>query len=192
MQKPKKRIKKPKIITKRNSAKNKLKKLVENDEIKETVIVHSPTVLEPIGGIVSEKNDNALIEWVQGRSDMLPPDMKRTVSDRNERTRLALNHLASKSVCSMAETQRFIHLCSDYLFRQERLATMTDEEISQTMMTALAVFDREAKFVTDVADVNKDLQAPPDQRTRLMDMIDNLPKDILEKLLENVKRSMGK
>lgn len=150
-----------------------------------------PAILDPISGIIDDK-PNVLAEWVEGREDLLPSDMQRTVSEKNERYRLALNHLAAKSVCSMSETQRFIHTCGQYLFRPERLNAMSDSEVANMMMTAVAMFDKEASFAMKVAELNKDLQATPDRRSKLVEMVENLPRDVLETMIAQIKGTGGR
>lgn len=145
-------------------------------------------IVEPLTQIIADKHStNGFIDWVQGREELPPVEIQRSITAKNERMRLALNHLSNKGVCSMSKTQDFIHTCSSYLFRPERLNGMTDGEITETMMTAMAMFSKESEFVLKVVEANKDLTASPTKRTRLMDMIENLPKDVLEALLAQVK-----
>ena len=145
-------------------------------------------IVEPLTQIIADKHStNGFIDWVQGREELPPVEIQRSITAKNERMRLALNHLSNKGVCSMSKTQDFIHTCSSYLFRPERLNGMTDGEITETMMTAMAMFSKESEFVLKVVEANKDLTTSPTKRTRLMDMIENLPKDVLEALLAQVK-----
>ena len=131
-------------------------------------------------------NVSLITEYLYGKQD-LNADLKKIVERKTERQRMAFNFISSNTVASMAELQDYIQKCQTMLFRPERLQVMNDEEIAKSMVAAMAIFEKESAFALKVAEMNKDFSPSPDKQTKLADAISNLPKDVLEAMIRQIK-----
>ena len=144
-------------------------------------------VPERVFGDENEIDNITLItEYLYGKKD-LTADLKKLVERKTERQRIAFNFISSNSVASMAELQDYIQRCQMMLFRPERLQIMNDEEIAKSMFAAMALFEKESMFALKVADMNKDFTPSPDKQSKLGEAIANLPKDVLEAMIKQIK-----
>jgi hypothetical protein len=131
-------------------------------------------------------NVSLITEYLYGKQD-LTADLKKIVERKTERQRMAFNFISSNTVASMAELQDYIQRCQTMLFRPERLQVMNDDEIAKSMLVAISLFEKESAFALKVADMNKDFSPAPDKQTKLADAISNLPKDVLEAMIKQIK-----
>lgn len=139
--------------------------------------------------LVSPEDAEDLLKWMMGMTTEPPATIQKLTVNLAKKLNVAMAYLITMNVSRMKDLSVFMKTAEDYLFDEQKLANMEDEQIASLYMKSAKVLDSTLEFCRKFIVQNKhDFDESFAEADRVKVLLSTLPADKLKSLADKIEK----